>query len=380
MRTGPRPLSVTLALAASAMAAENSVSGAQNLQQNREETGRDISLWSQALLGIRSYQNFPQTPPPPATKVIWQQGTLKLHRSVPRKRLKQDAPVVLLVPSLINRAGILDLAAERSLLRILAGQGMDAVLLDWGDAKQDPMLQDLNNIVCNGLLPAVRYLKESTGRPLYLLGYCMGGTLNVAALQLAPQDVAGAIFLAAPWDFQGRLARLVQFWAPTALPHIHTHGFLPADWMQMIFAALEPQQSVHKFARFAAMDPDSDAARLFVAVEDWLNDGVDLPAGAAMNCIKDWFIENAPVRGQWRIGETVIRPQEIKTPCLIVAAQKDRLVEPAAARALHAALPQATLLAPDCGHISLIAGRRAVLDVWQPIADWIKTQHYAHSE
>ena len=41
-------------------------------------------------------------------------------------------PPVLVVPSLINRAYILDLAPGRSLLRWLAAQGLRPLLLDWG--------------------------------------------------------------------------------------------------------------------------------------------------------------------------------------------------------------------------------------------------------
>lgn len=358
------------------MAAERAATDAQNMQHTPE----DVALWAQALLGIRSYQNFPQDPVALPSETLWAQGALRLRRAAGMRKPKKGAPVVLMVPSLINRAAILDLSAERSLQRYLLAQGLDAVLLDWGDVKTDPLLQDLESLVCKGLLPALRFLRQTSGQPIYLLGYCMGGTLSVAAMQLAAQDVAGTVFLATPWNFEGRLARLVQFWAPTALPHIHAHNYLPSDWMQTVFAALEPQQSVRKFARFAGMDPQGAAAQLFVAVEDWLNDGVDLPAGAALNCIKDWFIENAPVRGHWRIGGETIRPQNIVAPCLVVTAQKDRLVEPHSARPLAQQIPGAQALSSDCGHIGLIAGARAVEEVWQPIAHWIETQHYAHRE
>ena len=62
--------------------------------------------------------------------VLWHEG----HDAAARLRAAPAAPPVLVVPSLINRAYILDLAPGKSLLRFLAGQGLRPLLVDWGAA------------------------------------------------------------------------------------------------------------------------------------------------------------------------------------------------------------------------------------------------------
>ena len=43
-------------------------------------------------------------------------------------------------------------------------------------------------------------------------------------------------------------------------------------------------------------------AALFVALEDWLNDGVPLPAPVARQCLAGWYGRNEPGRLAWRIA------------------------------------------------------------------------------
>ena len=56
---------------------------------------------------------------------------------------------------------------------------------------------------------------------------------------------------------------------------------LPVDLLQSLFALLDPWGVADKYRGFARLPPDSERARLFVALEDWLNDGVPLAAEVA---------------------------------------------------------------------------------------------------
>ena len=49
--------------------------------------------------------------------------------------------------------------------------------------------------------------------------------------------------------------------------------------LQALFAAVDPLVALRKFTRFAALPQTAPPAQHFVALEDWLNDGV--PLGAA---------------------------------------------------------------------------------------------------
>ena len=83
---------------------------------------------------------------------IWQAGTTLLRRYMP-----VDKPVarLVLVPSLINGAAILDITPSHSFCKALADQGIVVDLIDWqspGDVECEFTLQDYN---LKRVLPAV---------------------------------------------------------------------------------------------------------------------------------------------------------------------------------------------------------------------------------
>jgi polyhydroxyalkanoate synthase len=366
MRKGPHPLSVQISLAASVPGAEG-----PEFPRPPEEVAQDMK---QMLLGIQKYQAHPYKAERKKLDVIWQAGETTIS-TIPGHAAPENSPVVLLVPSMVNRAYILDLMPERSLLHWLGAQGIVPYLLDWGEGVEDEGQQSIEDIVLQRLVPAIDFAAAKTRKKVHVLGYCMGGTLVAGAAQNAAQNMASLTFLAAPWDFHAgtktMLAR-VKFWSPSAFPAIAEKGHLPMDWMQMLFASLDPRSSARKFASFVDMPDDSDEARLFVAVEDWLNDGVDLPGQVAQECIKGWFFENATAEGKWVVKGEAVDPAKIKLPSLVISSRKDRLVDYETATAIAAKLPVSKVVNPACGHIGMIAGSKAVEKVWTPIAEWVK--------
>ena len=79
------------------------------------------------LAGIERYRHHPYRRDLPDPPVLWQEGTTRLLDYGPA-----GAPPLLVVPSLINRAYILDLTRETSLMRFLATAGVRPLLVDWG--------------------------------------------------------------------------------------------------------------------------------------------------------------------------------------------------------------------------------------------------------
>ena len=134
-------------------------------------------------------------------------------------------------------------------------------------------------------------------------------------------------------------------------------GMLPTDVIQALFVGLDPSLAVRKFRAFARMDPTSDRATRFVALEDWLNDGVPLAAPVARQCFDDWYGANRPVTDEWRIAGRAILPSEITVPSLAVVPATDRIVPPSSASALADALPDCDRLSPPLGHIGMTAAK-----------------------
>src|SRR5438270_8733029 len=158
------------------------------LELVREVSERDPKLAADALAGLRAYEQAPRRErPPPKPEIARVRGAvLRDHGG--------DGPPALLVPSLINPPRILDLDEAISLTAAIAEMGRRVLLLDWGAADERSELSVAGHIE-QLLLPLLR----SIGRPVALIGYCLGGTMAIAAANLQPCE--RVVTLAAPWNF-----------------------------------------------------------------------------------------------------------------------------------------------------------------------------------
>ncbi len=333
--------------------------------------------------GIKLYQAHSFEPQRLALDIVWSSGATRILKSK-NTSIKTQTKPLLLVPSLINKSYILDLSEQRSLLRWFNENGIATYLLDWGDLPSDEISEDvtLGTLVTERLVDAIRHISELHDQPIDLLGYCMGGTLLVPAYHFASEQINKMVFLATPWDFHARandnksneLARSVRIWSPIVLPAIKDKGIMPSQYIQALFASLGSAGSVQKFGNFAAMDQNSEEAKFFITVEDWLNDDVHIPGQVAVECIERWFIKNEPAKGDWVIEGTAIDPKNIKSKTMVVASKKDRLVPYNCALALHDQLSaQSKLLDVSAGHIGMIVGKNSVSSVWREMLNWLKS-------
>jgi polyhydroxyalkanoate synthase len=149
-------------------------------------------------------------------------------------------------------------------------------------------------------------------------------------------------------------------------------GALPVDAIQSLFALLDPFALAAKFRAFGRLDQASDRARRFVVLEDWLNDGVPLPAPVAREAIGGWYGVNSPARGEWRVAGLPVRPADWTGPTFIAIPSRDRIVPPDSARALAAALPQAHVHMARAGHVGMVAGQSAEAVLWRPLLEWLR--------
>jgi polyhydroxyalkanoate synthase len=231
-----------------------------------------------------------------------------------------EGPPAVLVPSLINPPHVLDLDEDVSLASAVASMGRRALLLDWGAASERSQL-DVAGHVEELLVPLVAEL----GEPAALVGYCLGGTMALAAANVAPVERLAT--LAAPWHFsrypeESRTA-LLALWRQ-ARPAAAALEVLPMEVLQAAFWSLDPKRTVNKFAKFALVDPDSPRARRFVALEEWANQGEPLPLPAARELVEDFFGADLPGTGSWRVAGRIVSERP-PVPVLHLTAARDRI-------------------------------------------------------
>lgn len=343
----------------------------------QREIGRRMDRLAQ---GVVAYRNHPferalETPP-----AAWQEGNTRLldyGHTHPAAR-KRGARAVLVVPSLINRWEVLDLTPEKSLLRAMAAAGLRPYLVDWGTPDDTERRFDLTAYV-QRLERAVAYVGKRSRRAPAVMGYCMGGTLAVALAARKPRKVAGLALLAAPWDFHAdKTGHAFLLSAGPMLAQMADRlGELPVDVLQTLFWSLDPWLAMKKFGRFLGLDPQSEQARDFVLLEDWLNEGAPLAGPTARECLIGWYGDNLPGTGQWVVGGKKIVPRKITRPALVMIPSGDRIVPPPSAAALadpKRGLKNATRVELPLGHIGMVVSSRARELCWTPLIDWLKAR------
>ena len=129
---------------------------------------------------------------------LWNGRVLLMHRYEIAGACLRDhggkGPPAVFIPSLINPPNILDLDSEVSLAAAIAAMGRRVLLLDWGKADARSQLSVAGHVE-HLLLPLLRSISE----PAALIGYCLGGTMAMAAANLVATE--RVITLAAPWNF-----------------------------------------------------------------------------------------------------------------------------------------------------------------------------------
>ncbi len=349
-RRGPRPLLLHLAT--------------KNAPPPTPDRPPPPEIDRELLAGIAAYRRHPYVRDlidPPA---IWHEGDSRILD------YGGAGPPVLFVPSLINRAYVLDLMPGRSMLRWLAANGVRPLLLDWGWPGPVERAFTLTDLIAGRLERAI----GGVGEPVVLAGYCMGGLLTLAAALRLPAGVRALALLAMPWDFHAvRREESIELAAqlPAFEPLLSATQTLPIDALQAMFAEVEPGSVAAKFRKFGQLDQSSAAAEAFVALEDWLNDGVPLAAPIARECMTGWYGENQPGSGNWRVDGDTVDPAAIACPTFVAVPARDRIVPPESAAPAATQIRGAMLHRPAAGHIGMTTGPRAEEELWRPLLDWL---------
>jgi polyhydroxyalkanoate synthase len=395
-RLGPRPLPLHLMAQASILLGSyaalprlknGSLDWKPHLRTRAEALRRDLDgldadSFTQALMieagrradgfarGVQTYRHHPYRREMTEAPEVWSEGTTRL---LDYSAAGADGIPVLVVPSLINRAHILDLLPRRSLMRHFARRGFRPYLVDWDRPQADEADFGLEDYISGRLAKALDVVLARAGRPA-LLGYCMGGLLALPLGLAREADVLGLGLLATPWDFHqpnDLQARLISILRQPLEHAIALYRGLPVDLLQTLFATIDFSGIERKFRTLADLPAGSAQLRDLVAIEDWLNDGVPLAAKVARECLFDWYVDNGPARGLWRIGGRTVTPAAFSKPVLVVIPARDRLVPPESALAIAEQAPNVAVRKVQAGHIGMIAGRRSQREVADPVAAWL---------
>src|ERR1700722_18827241 len=353
-RRGPRPLLLHLSLAwlkSSSLTAASlnwssvwpsSLPETETEPPLHEALAQTLAADRALIAGIAAYRADPYTRQMVDPPCRWEEGETRLLD------YGGEGPAVLFVPSLINRAYILDLMEDASMLRWLTAHGVHPYLLDWGWPGEAERTFSLTDYIAGRLERAI----EALPGKIVLAGYCMGGLLALAAALRLPEKVSALALLATPWDFHAADpaigARITEM-LPAMESMMGFSGTLPIDALNMLFAMIDPYGVGEKYRDFSTQDITSARAVRFVAMEDWLADGVPLAAPVAREALGGWYVANTPARGTWRVAGLAVDPSRLSVPAFCAIPGRDRLVPSVSALPLAKALGERTHIAQTRG-------------------------------
>ncbi|TNF37832.1 MAG: alpha/beta fold hydrolase [Deltaproteobacteria bacterium] len=285
-------------------------------------------------------------------EVVWTDDTSRLlrFRAARRKAVGTPAaprPVVLLVPSLIERQLLFDVgplsgswfgigSPRPSLAGALVDAGLDVYCVDWSPLRKGPPRRTFGWPDVVRAIGRARDAALAIGRAdrATLVGYSQGATLAIVDAALHPERVAALVNIAGPIDFSH----------PGLASALTDARWCDADTLAALGG---PPPLPLMTAR--------------------------LPPETFRGWVKDFYQRNDLVAGRLRVGGRVVDLTRITAPLLTVLPSHDGVCPPASALALadHVRSRVKDQLHVPGGHITFIASPTAPDALHAPLARWI---------
>lgn len=289
---------------------------------------------------------------------------------------QRDLPV-LLVPPLAAPSVCFDLRRGCSLAEHMLAAGHPTYLVEYGDIAFSDKDLGLEFWVRDVLPNAIRTVsRESGGRPVQLLGWCLGGIMSLLAVagdQSLP--VASVAMVASPFDF-GK----VRLMAPIRPIANVTNGFLgtaiyralggaPAPLVKRAFQLTSIDKYLTKPMATATHLHDRDWLAQVEAVDAFMDQMHAYPGRTMGQLYHRFFRVNEIAGGTLDLGDGSgeISLEDVRVPVLSIAGSADVLAPAPAVHHITKLLPNAPQVRVETapgGHLGVLAGRGAARSTW----------------
>jgi len=289
----------------------------------------------------------------------------------------KEAVPILIVYALINRPYILDLQAERSVVRRLLEAGHDVYLIDWNEPSQLDKHLTLDDYVNRYMDNCVDVVRERSGQDaINVLGYCMGGTMSVMYSALHPDKVNTLGLMAAGlcFDHTGGVLEewgSEEYYSPSDVTE--TFGNVPAEMLDVGFALMDPVENyVSKYIRFAENMDNESFVENFGRMEKWLGDGIDVAGDTYVQFLEDVYQDNKLYNNELELNGTHVDLDNLTMPVLQLMGEYDHLIPPAASKPFMDVIPSedTTTMEFSTGHIGLSVSSSTHEELWPDVAAW----------
>ena len=310
-----------------------------------------------------------------AREEVWRDGKTILYRFKGDKAPTAKVPL-LVCYALVNRPYMVDLQADRSLVKGLLERGEDVYIIDWGYPDRSDKYLNLEDYIERFLGGAVEFLSTKHGLDaINLLGICQGGVFSLCYAALHPGKVRNLVTMVTPVDFHTPDNMLSNWNREIDVDLlVDTLGNIPADMMNLTYLMLKPWRLfAQKYVGMVDILDDRKAMEDFLRMEKWIFDSPDQAGEAFREFNIQFFQGNGFVNGGVRIGDQDVHLGLVEMPILNIFAEQDHLVPPDASRVLRdlAGTDDYTELSFKGGHIGIYVSGRAQKEVPDTIHNWL---------
>ncbi len=309
------------------------------------------------------------------SEVVHRENKWSLLRYKARPEGRTFKRPIVMVPSLINRHYVLDLAPGKSMVAFLVEQGHDVFIIDWGTPGREDKYLTLGDIADRYIGRATRIAAKLAGsKQVHLLGYCMGGILTTMHIARRPERVASHVAIAAPLRFDkggilGSWTRSPDFDVNAV---VEAFGNVPARLLQASFHMLKPTLGIWKGANVIDRAENDEFLDAYVATEHWGSDNVDFPGEVFRALIEDLYRGDGIMNESIYLGGQPIRLSNIQTPTLIVTFEHDYIVPTESATVMldRISSTQKAHIHLNGGHVGAVVSRKAATGLWPQLSQW----------
>ncbi len=302
---------------------QNLLRGIQNFAEDwqRSQDGRKPMGAEAFIVG----ENLAVSP----GEVIYRNRLIELIQYEPVTKKVHPEPI-LIVPAWIMKYYILDLSAQKSLVKYLTEQGFTVFMVSWKnpDANdRDLSMDDYRNL---GVMSALDVITDIMGdKKVHGIGYCLGGTLlSIAAATMARNrdDRFKTIsLLAAQVDFTeaGELMLFVNESQITFLEDMMwEQGFLDSKQMAGAFQLLRSNDLIwSRIVHEYLMGKRAEINDLMA----WNFDATRMPYKMHSQYLRQLFLNNDLAEGRYLVDGRPITISDIRAPAFVVGTERDHV-------------------------------------------------------
>ncbi|MCO4783223.1 MAG: alpha/beta fold hydrolase [Candidatus Cloacimonetes bacterium] len=346
-------------------------------EMNFEDYMDEIWKTPQRLNNIHKIMkgDFEPTPAQTPSRVVKEFGRVKLLAYYPKGEVTQSP--VLMVPSIINKYYVFDLAPNQSMVEYLCDQGIPVYMIDWGIPGPQDKYTTFEDHIIRWQGACLRAACKDFGvEKMHLLGYCVGGTMATIYAALKPKRVAGLIALTAPINFHDD--GLLSSWASSDQLDVRklseAWGNIPADFLEESFALLMPTAKMKKYMNLYENAHKDSFLKKHYALDGWLNDNVGFPGATYEEYVKKCYVNNDLMNNEFILGDMRVDLKNIKCPLLVLTAKHDHIVPDQSATVLAEMVGSEDITSEQfrAGHIGITVGSKAKDTMWKTVQAWLK--------